>query len=120
MAKKEPTAPAAPAPKPEAVKDTQNDVTRPMKEGNTLRIWQIADEISKKLKRPALRAEVMEKANELEIPVSTCATQYQRWRTYNGLERAAPAPKAEKAPKAPAAKAPAAPKAPKAPKAKAA
>lgn len=92
------------APKPPKVeRATSNGITKPKEDSTTGRIWAIADEISKAQKRPASRAEVMEKAVAEEINEATVATQYQRWRTFYGVERQAPAPKAEKA--APAKKA---------------
>lgn len=108
-------APAAPAKEPKAKKEAapkapkvervvQNDVTRPKDGSATGTVWEIADALSKQHKRPATRAEVFE-ANAARgnnaINEATVATQYQRWRVFNGVEKSAPAPKAEKAPKAP-------------------
>lgn len=92
-----------PAKAPKIERATANGITRPKDDSKTGRIWAIADEISKAQKRPASRAEVMEKAVAEEINEATVATQYQRWRTFYGVERQAPAPKAE--PAAPAKKA---------------
>ena len=64
-------------------------------------IGAIDDEISKKNGTPATRAEVLEVGEAEGINDATIATQYQRWRTFYGVERQARAPKAEKAPKAP-------------------
>ena len=93
---------AAPkAPKVERI--VQNDVTRPKDDSATGRVWALADSLSKTHKRPATRAEVFEANAALKDPVNeaTVATQYQRWRVFNGVEKAAPAAKAEKPAKAP-------------------
>ena len=119
MAAQKPAKKSAPAPKPKAapaaaapaekpakapkepvVKDTQNDVTRPKAGTATGNVWDIADKLTAKLGRAATRAEVMEKAVEAQINEATVATQYQRWRVYNGVPKAEPKPKPEKAPKA--------------------
>lgn len=106
-AKKTPAAPKAPkAPKEPVVKAPkieQNGVTRPKDGSVTGQVWAIADEITKSKKgEPATRAEVFEKATAkpYEINEATVATQFQRWRTFFGVERKAAAPKAPKAPKA--------------------
>jgi hypothetical protein len=98
-------------PKVKVERITQNDVTRPKDGSVTGKVWDIADAISKKKGEPATRAEVMEQAEKDGINEATVATQFQRWRTFFGVERKPAAPKPEKAPKA--AKAPAAPAAPK-------
>lgn len=114
-AKKEaPAAKAEKAPKaPKVEREVQNEITRPKADSATGKVWELADTISKREKRPATRAEVFEANAALgddAINEATVATQYQRWRVFNGVERAAPAPKPAKEAKAP--------KAPKAPKAK--
>lgn len=77
---------AAPAPKPP--KDESNGITRPKADSKTGRVWAIADEITKSQKgTAATRAQVMEKAVAEDINEATIATQYQRWRVYNGVER---------------------------------
>lgn len=103
--KKAPAAPKEPKVKVERI--TQNDVTRPKDGSVTGKVWDIADAISKKKGEPATRAEVMEQATAADINEATAATQFQRWRTFFGIERKAAAPKppkAAKAPKAPAKK----------------
>ncbi len=80
-AKKE--AAAKPAPKPEQPK--QNDVTRPAEGTKTGRVWAIADKLSADNKTPAERAVVMEAGRKEQIPDATIATQYGRWRRFNGL-----------------------------------
>jgi len=101
---------AAVAPKAEkAPKIEQHGVARPKVGTSTERVWAIADAKSKELGAPAPRKDVLEQAEKEEINVSTAATQYGRWRKFNGLKAEVKAP-VEKAPKAP--------KEPKAPKAK--
>lgn len=67
------------------VKDTQNGVTRPSAGTKTGLVWELADKISAKLKQPAGRGAVIKAATDKEINPSTAATQYGRWRKYNGL-----------------------------------
>lgn len=77
--------------------DKQNGVTRPAKGTKTGRVWDLADELSKKHKTPARRKDVLDAALAEGIPTSTGATQYGKWRKYHGLGRETPAaePKAE-------------------------
>lgn len=75
----------AKAPKPPVEKDTQNGVTRPKAGTATGKVWEHADSISKKNKAPAKRGEVIEACTADGINASTAATQYSRWRVYNGL-----------------------------------
>ena len=93
---------AAPAEKKVArPKDEKHGIARPADLSKGVgRVWAIADEISGKLGSPAPRADVMAKAEAEGMNPSTVATQYGRWRTYNGLKGTAPIRK-EKAPKPP-------------------
>jgi len=68
-----------------APKDIKNGVTRPRADSKTGMVWAIADALSKKAKAPAGRKAVLDAATEEEINPSTAATQYGRWRKYNGL-----------------------------------
>ena len=107
----------APETKPVVVKDVKNGISRPTDlTTGTGRVWAIADTISGALGSPAPRANVMEQAKAEGMNLATVATQYGKWRTYNGLKGTAPIrvekPVVEKAPKAPKAL-----KVPKAPKA---
>jgi hypothetical protein len=97
-------APAAKAKKEKVVKEAklkieQNGVSRPSPGTTTGRIWEIADEISAKLKAPAPRKDVMEQTKALGINDATAATQYGKWRKFNGLKSepkaAKPAPAAK-------------------------
>lgn len=72
---------AAPVPR---VKDEQNGVSRPSS-GSTLRVWEIADQISAEQKRPATRTEVTEVGSKEGLVLGTIHTQFGRWRKYNGL-----------------------------------
>lgn len=62
----------------------QNGITRPST-GATLRVWEIADELSAKHQRPATRAEVTEAGQKVDLVIGTIHTQYGRWRKFNGL-----------------------------------
>lgn len=109
---------AAPkAPKAKAAVDQKNGITRPATGTLTRRVWDIADSVKN-------RADVMAKATAEGIADATVATQYQKWRIYNGITERSPRadakPKAAKKPKAKAPKAPKSKKAPKAPAAPAA
>lgn len=71
------------------VKDTKNGVTRPGQGTATGRVWEICDTIQAGAtpENPITRARVIKAAEAEDINVSTAATQYGRWRKYNGLER---------------------------------
>jgi len=69
--------------KPKLVK--QNDVTQPREGSKTRRVWEIADDISAKEGRPALRGEVMDAGKEEDLSPGTIATQYGRWCTFHGV-----------------------------------
>jgi len=84
-------APAAPkAAKPakaeRPAKVEQNGVTRPSADSTTGKVWAIADKISAKLKAPAPRKDVLAETNALNINAATAATQYGKWRKFNGLK----------------------------------
>lgn len=91
MAKKD--APEATAEKKPAVeKIEQNGVVRPKAGTKTGRVWEISDAISAEGKAPAPRKDVIEACVKEEINASTAATQYGRWRKFNGLEGRAAKP----------------------------
>lgn len=76
---------AAPAtPKPEKIQ--AHGVTRPAPGTKTGRVWEISDELSKAAGKPIARAEVMKKAEAEGINTATVATQYGKWRVFNGLK----------------------------------
>ncbi len=78
--------PAKVEPKSEpVVKDNKNGVTRPRAGTTTGRIWEISDDLSRKVGAPAKRSDVMDTAKSEGINLSTAATQYGRWRRYHGL-----------------------------------
>lgn len=111
------------APKAKATRATnlveKNGVRRPGPDGNTGKIWEIADDISKKTGAPAYRKDVLAAADKQGIPTATAATQYGRWRKFNGLDGRLPSrtEKTTKPAKKAAAKGkPAAPKPPRPPK----
>ena len=70
-----------------APKIAQNGVTRPGAGTATARIWEIADAESARLGAPVERAAVLEIAEKEQLNPATAATQYGRWRTFNGLVR---------------------------------
>lgn len=100
-----PTTPAAPAAEAKPTRTPlvkQNGVSRPG-QGKTLRVWEIADELSAAAGKPAARKDVLAKGQAEGINVATLATQYGRWRRFHGLAKEAkPAatPTAEAAPAA--------------------
>lgn len=75
----------------------KNGVTRPRDGGKTSSVWDIADGISSKTREPAKRADVLAAAEKKGINNATAATQYGKWRRYNGLKKDAAAPRATKA-----------------------
>ena len=81
----------------------QNGIKRPDAGGITGKLWDIADEESAKLGRPAPRKTVVDRymAEQPNANVATANTQYARWVTYNGasdiLRQQRAAEKAEKA-----------------------
>lgn len=72
--------------KPEKVeRERRNGWVRPKPGSKTGRVWDIADEISKKKGDFATRAEVLEVAvNKEGAKLSMAATQYSRWRQFWG------------------------------------
>lgn len=90
--------------KTEIVKDEKNGIVRPGAETATGKVWAIADTLqaSATEDNPVTRAAVIKLAEAKGINVSTAATQYGRWRTYNGLakETAVKSTGAKKGPKA--------------------
>lgn len=75
-----------------ATKIIKNGVTRPAGGTKTGRVWEIADDLSQKHKRPPERKLVMDAAKAEGINEATCATQYGRWRKFFGLKGALAAP----------------------------
>lgn len=79
-------APAEAPAKAERVKLVeQNGVSQPQEGTKTRRVWDIANELSNSLGRPALRDEVMEKALAEGMNRGTIATQYGKWCTFYGV-----------------------------------
>lgn len=74
----------AKAPKVERIQ--ANGVTRPADGTVTGRVWEISDRLSKALGKPVPRADVMKEAVEGGINSATVATQYGKWRVFNGLK----------------------------------
>jgi hypothetical protein len=100
-------APAAEAKPAAAPKIKAHGVTRPAAGTKTGRVWEISDELSKAAGKPIPRKDVMEKGEKEGINPATIATQYGKWRVFNGLKGVVTIepkpPKAPKTPKAPAA-----------------
>ena len=65
----------------------QNGETQPREGTITRRVWDIADEISASEKRPALRKEVLARAEGEKLKTAMAATQYGRWTRFHGLTR---------------------------------
>ena len=65
----------------------QHGVTRPRADSKTGLVWKIADEQTEALGgKPARRKDVLQECAEHGLVASTAATQYGRWRKFNGLE----------------------------------
>lgn len=76
----------AKAEKPKVEKDSKNGVTRPKAGTQTGQVWETADKITAKQKgKHASRKQVMETLGE-SINQATIATQYGKWRRYNGIK----------------------------------
>jgi len=77
----------APEPKPEKVAiPKQNGIKRPEPGSLTGKLWDIADEISSTLQRPAPRKDVIARYMK-DVPganTATANTQYARWVTFHG------------------------------------
>ena len=67
-------------------RDTANGVTRPKADSKTGRVWELADQISEANGGRARRKDVMAACEAAGLHAATAATQYGRWRKYNGLE----------------------------------
>jgi len=90
----------APAPKTDKVIcATKNEITRPKAGGTTARIWEIADDITERTGKPAVRKEVLAQADKEKLSQGTAKTQYFRWRLFNGLSGHLPKAKGPVMPK---------------------
>lgn len=66
-------------------REVRNGVPRPGVNTITGRVWTIADALAKKLKgKPAPRKDVLASCEDEKINPATAATQYGRWRKFNG------------------------------------
>jgi hypothetical protein len=79
---------AAPAAPPKPALETQNGVTKPAEGTKTRKVWDTANTISAEKKRPALRDEVMTALLADGMSKGTIATQYGRWCTFYGVDKA--------------------------------
>ncbi len=88
---KAPKAVKAPKPVKEKIERLrQNGQTRPQPGSKTGLVWDIADAISEKLKRPALRNEVfdeMDKRTKQDFSTAMAGTQYSRWCAFYGVTK---------------------------------
>lgn len=76
---------AAPKAKAEA-REEQNGVTRPAPGTQSARVWEVADAISKKIRKPARRKDVIDVVCDQEgMNKATASTQFGRWRQFNSL-----------------------------------
>ncbi len=76
--------------KPKVVRERQNGQTRPASGSKTGLVWDIADAISAKLKRPALRNEVFDelaKQTKEQCSYAMAGTQYSRWCAFYGVTK---------------------------------
>lgn len=86
---------AAAKPKaPKAPKVEQNGVVRPKDGSKTGEVWAIADKLKGRKKDCPLRADVLAEAEKAGINPATAATQFGRWRTFNGFVGRIPKEKA--------------------------
>lgn len=92
-----------PAAEEKAPKIQQNGVTRPKAGTKTARIWEISDAKSAEAGKPAKRKDVLDASSAEGINVATAATQYGRWRKFNGLKGSDEPTETGAAPAAPAA-----------------
>jgi hypothetical protein len=74
---------AAPSPKAERIE--QNGIVRPRAGGKCARVWDIADSISKRTRKPAELAAVLEQTDAEGLNAGNTRVEYQRWRKFNGL-----------------------------------
>ena len=75
------------APKVERERNEKaNGVVRPAPDTKTGKVWSIADEMTKEQGTVAKRKDVLNECDAHGIAASTAATQYGRWRKFNGLE----------------------------------
>ncbi len=65
--------------------EVRNGISRPKADTATGKVWEIADELSKQIEAPIGRKLLLDKAVEHGLNASTAATQYGRWRRFNGL-----------------------------------
>jgi hypothetical protein len=63
----------------------KNGVKQPRDGSKTRAVWDIADELSRAKKAPALRGEVMEAGLAKGLSKGTVATQYGKWCTFHGV-----------------------------------
>ena len=63
----------------------QNGVTRPASGTRTGMVWDICDRLSKKLRAPVARKDVMAETKNCGINPATAATQYALWRRFHGI-----------------------------------
>lgn len=83
-----PAAPPAPPAAPVVQRQRQNGFTRPIAGTMTGLVWDIADEISAKEKRPAMRDEVWKEYQTRLAGANkaTLSTQYSRWCGFHGVQ----------------------------------
>lgn len=85
---KAPKAPKAVKEKaPKIERERQNGHTRPLAGSKTGLIWDLADAISQKERRPALRDEVFDAYDKKvkDASMKTAGTQYSRWCAFHGV-----------------------------------
>lgn len=83
----EPDAAPAPPKSEKPAREKQNGVSRPSAGTLTGKVWDIADAISAKNQRPALRKEVTEAGEAAGINPATVTTQFGQWRRFYNLKK---------------------------------
>lgn len=72
--------------------DAVNGIALPREGTDSAKVWAIADEARKQNKgKCPVRSEVLAAATKAKVNEATAATQFARWRTYNGFEGRTPA-----------------------------
>lgn len=73
---------------PKVERERQNGQTRPVVGSKTGLVWDIADAISQKMRRPALRNEVfdeLDRVTKQQFSAAMAGTQYSRWCAFHNV-----------------------------------
>lgn len=72
--------------KPKRVQIKENGIVRPGADTVSGKVWGFADDLTKSTGKPALRKDVLASCEAAGFNMATAATQYGRWRKFNGLK----------------------------------